>query len=73
MTRGSINCRLERLEARTLDPPRSSYARERMTRHLRQLARLRRGELEPQEATEVRATHAAIEDRLASRRGEGTS
>ncbi|MDP9476683.1 MAG: hypothetical protein M3R38_13530 [Actinomycetota bacterium] len=66
---GSIHRRLEALEAHTPPPPHSSDARRRMTEHLRRLAALRRGELSEEEAAEVRATNAALQDRLASRRG----
>jgi len=44
-----------------------------MVAHLDQVARLRRGELSEEEAAEVQATNAALEDRLARfpKRGEG--
>jgi hypothetical protein len=67
--------RLEALEARAM-PSRDalesepSDARRRMVEHLDRLARLKRGELGPEEA-EVEAVHAAIESRRAQIRGEG--
>ncbi|MDP9410793.1 MAG: hypothetical protein M3R38_10890 [Actinomycetota bacterium] len=69
MTGGSIRDRLKALEARTPPTPCPSDARRRMTEHLDRLAALRRGELSEEEAAEVRATNAALEERLASRRG----
>jgi hypothetical protein len=42
-----------------------------MVEHLDQMARLKRGELGPEEAAEVEAYTAAVERRFASRRGEG--
>lgn len=65
----SVRRRLEALEAHTPPAPRSSDACRRMTEHLDRLAALRRGELGPDEAAEVRATNAALQERLASRRG----
>jgi hypothetical protein len=51
--------------------PRQSDARRRMTEHLDRMARLKRGELGPEEAAEVEAANAAFEARLAQMRGEG--
>jgi hypothetical protein len=51
--------------------PRQSDARQRMMRHLRLVARLRRGELGPEEAAQVEAMNAAAERRFAKMRGEG--
>jgi hypothetical protein len=42
-----------------------------MVEHLDQLAALKRGELDPEEAARVETTSAAIQSRLAARRGEG--
>jgi hypothetical protein len=42
-----------------------------MVEHLDRLARLKRGQLGPEEAAEVEAVHAAIESRRAQIRGEG--
>jgi hypothetical protein len=42
-----------------------------MVAHLAQVRRLRRGELDPEEAAEVEAMNALLQRRLASRRGEG--
>jgi hypothetical protein len=72
----STRRRLEALEARAMpsrDAPESgpSDARRRMTEHLDRLAALRRCELGPEEAAEVEALNAAIEERLAQHRGEG--
>ena len=72
----SARRRLEALEARALpsrDAPEAelSDARRRMVEHLDQLARLKRGELGPEEAAEVEAANAAFEARLAQMRGEG--
>jgi hypothetical protein len=47
------------------------FARQRMREHLEQVARLRRGELDPEEAAEVEAMNAALESRLAQIRGGG--
>jgi hypothetical protein len=44
-----------------------------MMEHLRLVARLRRGELGPEEAAEVGSLTAAFEGRLARIRGEGAS
>ncbi len=71
MTGGSIHRRLEALEAHTPPAPRSSDARRRMTEHLDRLAALRRGELSEEEAAEVRATNAALQERLARFPGRG--
>ncbi len=65
---GSIHRRLEALEARS-EAPQPSDARRRMVAHLDRLAALRRGELGPEEEAEVAATHAALQERMASRRG----
>ena len=71
----SMRRRLENLEGRTKlrqrVPEDSSEGRARMVEHLHQLARLKRGELGPEEAAEVEAYTAAVERRFASRRGEG--
>lgn len=71
----SMRRRLESLEGRAQQSSarRSTGAREQMRKHLEQVARLRRGELGPEEAAEVEALSAAVRGRLASRRGEGTS
>ena len=42
-----------------------------MVEHLDRMAKLKRGELEPEEAAEVEALNALLQRRLASRRGEG--
>jgi hypothetical protein len=42
-----------------------------MLEHLHQMARLKRGELGPEEAAEVEAYTAVVMRRFASRRGEG--
>jgi len=42
-----------------------------MVEHLDQMARLKRGELEPSEAAEVEAYTVAVEGQFALRRGEG--
>lgn len=61
---------LERLPPRTRGGP--SEARSRMVEHLDRVARLRRGELGPEEAAEVEAENAAVERRMrAISRGEG--
>jgi hypothetical protein len=52
---------------------RQSDARRRMMEHLGLVARLRRGELGPEEAAEVESLNAAFEDRRARIRGEGAS
>jgi hypothetical protein len=49
----------------------STRARERMVEHLDQMAKLKRGELGPEEAAEVEAYTAAVTRRFAARRGEG--
>jgi hypothetical protein len=41
-----------------------------MVEHLAQVGRLRRGELDPEEAAEVEAMNTLLQRRLASRRGE---
>ena len=70
-----IEGRLKRLEVQAQLRPRvsvgSARARERMLKHLDQLAKLKRGELGPEEAAEVEAANAALEARLAQMRGEG--
>jgi hypothetical protein len=53
--------------------PRQSDARRRMTEHLGLVARLRRGELGPEEAAEVESLHVALERRRARIWGEGAS
>lgn len=70
---GSVRRRLEALEGRIPKRAARSVARECMTAHLDRIARLRRGELSPEEADEVRATSAAVERRIAEHRGEGGS
>jgi hypothetical protein len=72
----STRRRLEALEARAMpgrDASESepSDARRGMVEHLDRLAALRRGELGPEEASEVEALNAAFEARLAQIRGEG--
>ena len=72
----SVRSRLEVLEARAMssrDAPdaKRSDARRRMVEHLDRMARLKRGELEPEEAAEVEAYTAAVERQFALRRGEG--
>ena len=72
----STRRRLEALEARVMrsgDAPdaKRSDARRRMVEHLDRMARLKRGELGPEEAAEVEAANAALEARLAQMRGEG--
>jgi hypothetical protein len=72
----SVRSRLEALEARAMpsrDAPDAerSYARRRMVEHLDRMARLKRGELGPEEAAEAEAYTAAVRRRFASRRGEG--
>jgi hypothetical protein len=66
--------RLESLEdrARHNVAGRSSGARHYMREHLEQVARLRRGELGPEEVAEVEAKNDAVESRLAQIRGEGS-
>ena len=59
-----------RIQHRKRVPEGSPQARERMVEHLGQVARLRRGELGPEEAAEVEAVNAAVQRRFASRRGE---
>ena len=49
-----------------------SDARRRMMEHLRLVARLRRGELGPEEAAEVESLNAAFEVRRRRIRGEGS-
>jgi hypothetical protein len=74
----SVRRRLESLEERVMPRrhvpeaklPRSE-ARRYMTEHLRLVARLRRGELGPEEAPELESLNAAIESRRTSIRGEG--
>jgi hypothetical protein len=70
-----IEGRLKRLEGQAQHRPHvsvgSARARERMRKHLDDLARLKRGELGPEEAAEVEAYTAAVRRRFASRRGEG--
>jgi hypothetical protein len=72
----SLGRRLEALEERAMPRQRvpeakPSDARRRMVEHLDQMARLKRGELGPEEAAEVEALTVIVEARLASRRGEG--
>jgi hypothetical protein len=71
----STRSRLEALEGRAQlrkrVPEGSREARERMVEHLERVRRLRRGELDPEEAAEVEAMNAVLQRRLASRRGEG--
>jgi hypothetical protein len=72
----SLDRRLEALEERAMPRQRvpeakPSEARRRMVEHLDQLAALKRGELDPEEAARVETTSAAIQSRLAARRGEG--
>ena len=72
----SLDRRLEALEERAMPRRRvpeakPSEARRHMVEHLGQMAKLKRGELGPEEAAEVEATNAAIEARLAQVRGEG--
>jgi cytochrome c556 len=72
----STRRRLEALEARAMpsrDAPdaKRSDARRRMVEHLDRMARLKRGELDPEEAAEVEAFTAAVKVRLASGWGEG--
>jgi hypothetical protein len=76
----SVQRRLEALEERAMtrrhipEPmPRQSDARRRMMEHLGLVARLRRGELGPEEAAQVEAMNAAAERRFAKMRGEGVS
>jgi hypothetical protein len=70
--------RLKRLEERAMPKrhipeaqPRHSDARRHMREHLGWVAALRRGELDSEEAAEVKAVNAAFEGRLAQIRGEG--
>jgi len=72
----SLDHRLEALEERAMPRQRvpeakPSDARRRMVEHLDQMARLKRGQLGPEEAAEVEALTVIVEARLASRRGEG--
>ena len=71
----SVRSCLEALEGRTRLRRRvsegSTQTRADMLEHLRQMARLKRGELEPEEAAEVEAYTAAVEGQFAWRRGEG--
>ena len=71
----SVRSRLEALEGRAQVrqrvPERSPQARARMLEHLDRVAALRRGDLGPEEGARVEAMSAAVESRLASRRGEG--
>jgi hypothetical protein len=69
----SIRRRLKALEAHSPDPEPSdrSEVRARMKESLDRIARLRRGELDPEEAAEVEREAAAVERRMAQRRGEG--
>jgi hypothetical protein len=76
----SMRRRLEALEERAMPSqqvpeaePRQSDARRRMLEHLGLVARLRRGELGPEEAAEVESLNAALEGRLTRIRGEGAS
>jgi hypothetical protein len=71
----SVRRRLEALEGqaqfRRRIPEGSREARQRMVEHLAQVGRLRRGELDPEEAAEVEAFTTAVKARLASGWGEG--
>ena len=72
----NLDRRLEALEERAMPRQRvpeakPSDARWRMVEHLDQMAKLKRGELDPEEAARVETTSAAIQSRLAARRGEG--
>ena len=67
MMRRRLEALEEKARFRRRDP--SSKARERMVEHLDRLAKLRRGDLDPGEAAEVRATDAALRSRLAMKRG----
>lgn len=72
----STRRRLEALEARAMpsrDAPDAKWsdARRRMVEHLDRMAKLKRGELGPEEAAAVDAANAAFEARLAQMRGEG--
>jgi len=72
----SLDRRLEALEERAMPRQRvpeakPSDARRRMVEHLNQMARLKRGQLGPEEAAEVEALTVIVEARLAARRGEG--
>ena len=72
----SLDRRLEALEERAMPRQRvpeakPSEGRRRMVEHLDQMAKLKRGELGPEEAAEVEALTAAVARRFASRRGEG--
>jgi hypothetical protein len=71
----SVRSRLEALEGRTRLRRRvsegSTRTRADMLEHLCQMARLKRGELEPEEAAEVESYTAAVERQFALRRGEG--
>jgi hypothetical protein len=60
---GRAELRLQRV------PEHPSNTRRYMREHLDQVARLRRGELGPEEAAEVEAVSAAVKSRLASRLG----
>jgi hypothetical protein len=51
--------------------PHQSDARRHMREHLGQVAALRRGEPDSEEAAEVQAVNVAFEGRLAQIRGEG--
>ena len=71
----SLDRRLEALEERAMPRQRvpeakPSEARRRMVEHLDQMAKLKRGELGPEEAAEVEALTAAVTRRFAARRGE---
>ena len=69
----SVRRRLKALEGRSQlrqrVPEGSPQARARMAEHLGRVAALRRGGLGPEEAARVEAMSAAVESRLASRRG----
>jgi hypothetical protein len=80
----NLKRRIERIEAaqpKNHDEPsqnsdavsdeRKTDARRRMRKHLSLVARLRRGELGPEEAAEVESLNAAFEDRRRRIRGEG--
>jgi hypothetical protein len=82
----NLKRRIERIEAaqpKSHDEPsqnseavsdeRKTDARRRMMEHLRLLAAGRRGELGPEEASEVESLNAAFEARRTRIRGEGAS
>ena len=70
----SLNRRLRVLEGNIQPEPEDrSEVRAWMRESLGQIAKLRRGELGPEEESEVRALIAAIEKKRAAVRGEGRS